>query len=168
MTAFAKADSPRRICIFSKSPSARARKMAVAGTSDMIVETRHVPSMKTIRTRRLSVPARASSHKANRRSSPELMNACAMMNIARTKKKTGLMKVVKAVPRSATPKIGSRTIASNEVTATGSASVTQRMSTTAKIAAIRWPSVGSVSGVGSPSKRSAVSRAAEIPSIAGR
>ena len=111
--------------------------MAVAGTSDMMVDTRHVPTMNTHTTRRLSVPAFESSHSEKRRSSPELMNAWATTNIARTKKKTGLMNVLNAVGRSATPKIGSSTTASSAVIPTGRASVTHSTSTTTKMAAIR-------------------------------
>ena len=141
--------------------------MAVAGTSDMMVDTRQVPTMKTVNTRRLSVPAFDSSHKAKRRSRPELMKACAMMNIARTKKNTGLMKVLKAVPRSATSKMGRSTTARSDVTATGTASLTHRMSTTAKMAAMRCPSAGSASGPGPTSRRRAASDAPARPHTAG-
>ena len=89
ITTFANDDRPGVSPILSKRPTARAMKMAVAGTSDMMVDTRHVPTMNTHTTRRLSVPAFESSHSEKRRSSPELMNAWATTNIARTKKKTG-------------------------------------------------------------------------------
>lgn len=75
MRALAKDDRPGVNPILSNRPTARAMKMAVAGTSDMMVETRHVPTMNTSTTRRLSVPAFDSSHSENRRSRPELMNA---------------------------------------------------------------------------------------------
>ncbi len=41
-------------------------KIAVAGTSDMMVEIKHVPTMNTSTTRRLSVPAFDSNHSEKR------------------------------------------------------------------------------------------------------
>ena len=76
------------------------------------------------------------------------------------------MNVVNAVGRSATPKIGSSTTASNAVMPTGRASVTQSTSTTTKMAAIRWPSGGSASGPGKPRTTRASTAAATTPARA--
>ncbi len=64
--AFAKLDRPGVSPIFPKRPSASAIKIAVAGTSDMMVEIKHVPTMNTSTTRRLSVPAFDSNHSEKR------------------------------------------------------------------------------------------------------
>jgi hypothetical protein len=168
ITALANRDPPGWIPIFSNRPNAIAMKMAVQGTSETTVESAALPARKAKRTLRLSVPARASSQRAKRRSSPELMKACAMQNIAMTKKKTVLMKLVNAVCRLATRKIGWRARARSEVTATGVASVTQRIRVTVNTAAIRCPSAGSPAGVGSSNTRAAAIPAAAMQAGAFR
>ena len=57
-------------------------------------------------------------------------------------------------------------MARSEVTPTGSASDTQRISTTTKIAAMRCPATGRASGVGSSSRSPAASTAATTPPFA--
>ena len=105
MTALPKFD-PGLMPIFWKIPSAMAMKIAAHGTSEMIVERSPVPIIITERTRFVPVPAFEIIHKANLRASPVFIQARAMMNMARTKKNTGLMKLTAAGPNGLILRIG--------------------------------------------------------------
>ena len=113
-----------------------------------IVDIVAVPTMIIISVRSAEPLAIASSHDANRRASPVLVTACASTNMTSTKKNTGLMKLVNAVPSGASPSIGWATSVSTAVIAIGRASVTQSTRATANSAPVRWPAAVSSGGAG--------------------
>ena len=143
-------------------------QIAAAGTSDMIVEIVDVPTMKASTTRRLSLPDRVKSATAKRRASPLLTTTSAMQNMIITKKNTGVMKPAIAATGVAIWRSHCSTITSNEVTAIGIASVTQRIRATANTPMRFLPAGVRPSGVGRRTVATATRTASARPTRVAR
>jgi hypothetical protein len=122
-----------------------------------------VPTMNASTTRRLSCPDRSRSATANRRARPLSTTTCAMMNMTRTKKNTGVMNPAIAAPGVAICRSHWSTITSSEVTAIGMPSVTQRTSATANTPIRFLPATVRPAGAGSSNVITATATASATP-----